>query len=85
MKDNRILIRAARIKLETEAMKYARMKSLGMHFDANGNNCKPFPADAVDVAKMYGEDLLRAAVDLFAEVAATPLPDLPVDKTETVE
>lgn len=67
-------VEGARVRLEDAAMKYARMKTLGRYFDGNDGDVQLCAADRPDHEKYMLLALQQAAVDLFAEIAATPLP-----------
>jgi hypothetical protein len=63
-----------RQRLEKAALEYARMKVLGRYLDARGCDVSVSDTNRDDYTRAFGNALMITAVDLFAEIAATPLP-----------
>lgn len=68
-------INARRDDLEKAALKFARMKKLGRYIDNNGSDVQVSGVDVSMYTEAFQRELCLAAVDLFAEIAASPLPE----------
>ena len=67
-------LQGARVHLEAAALRYARMVAIGRCIDDSGNDIRYGIEDQNAHALLFRDQLCDAAINLFAELAATPLP-----------